>query len=84
MHTTIYSIEKLINDVIHNYTHQRQFQYENTARMSSEHKMSRRFAPGGHEKYDVIRVFICVIVTLKEEIPKGIPIVSGHRIHTYI
>lgn len=76
--------KNLINGVLHNYTHQRQFQYENTVRMSSNHKTSRRFAPGGHEKYDIIRGFICVIATLKEEIPKSIPIVSGHRIHTYI
>ena len=40
--TQLYIVYKnLINGVLHNYTHQRQFQYENTVRMPSEHKMLR-------------------------------------------
>lgn len=51
-------------------------------RNGSKHIFARRFALGVHEKYDVIRGFSCVIATLREEISKDIPIVSGHRIHT--
>ena len=53
-------------------------------RNDSNHNFTRRFALGVHEKYDVIRGFNCVIATLREEISKDIPIVSGHRIHAYM